>query len=107
MLGVEQRHLADLLEVVLDRVRGGAGHRYLSSGQVIVIVTIDECLVVGLLGGGSRDRDPDCHHAGGRLRLAFGVGLGLVVTVIGLIVCASTRDRLIAVQAGQVIKINF
>ena len=46
LLGVEQRDLADLLQVVLDRVRGRARHRDLRGGQVIVVVAEDEDLLV-------------------------------------------------------------
>ncbi len=42
LLGVEQRDLADLLEVVLDRVGGGAGRRDLLRGRVVVVVGEDE-----------------------------------------------------------------
>src|SRR6476646_9937637 len=38
LLGVEQRDLADLLEVVLDRVGSGAGGRYLLSGRVLLVL---------------------------------------------------------------------
>src|SRR6202042_1011722 len=48
LLGVEQRDLADLLEVVLDRVGGGAGHRDLGRGQVVIVVAEDERLVLAL-----------------------------------------------------------
>ena len=40
--GVEQRHLADLLEVVLDRVGGGAGLRNLGGRLVGVVPVRDE-----------------------------------------------------------------
>ena len=51
LLGVEQRDLADLLEVVLDRVGRGAGRGDLRGGQVLVVVAVDERLVLGLLAG--------------------------------------------------------
>jgi len=52
LLGVEQRNLADLLEVVLDRVGGGPGRGDLGRGQVVVIVAVDERLVLTLTGTG-------------------------------------------------------
>ena len=44
------RDLADLLQVVLDRVGGRTGRRDLRGGQVVVVVAVDEGLVFGLLG---------------------------------------------------------
>ena len=55
LLGVEQRDLADLLEVVLDRVGGGSGRGDLLGGGVIVVVADDEGLVLDL-GGLDRRR---------------------------------------------------
>ena len=52
LLGVEQRHLADLLEIVLDRVGCRARHRNLSGGEVLVVVAVDERLVFVLFPGG-------------------------------------------------------
>ena len=52
LLRVEQRHLADLLQVVLDRVGGGPGDRHLGGGQVLVVVAVDERLVLGVFPGG-------------------------------------------------------
>ena len=50
LLGVEQGDLADLLEVVLDRVGGGAGDGDLLDGLVgLVAVRDDEALLLGLL----------------------------------------------------------
>ena len=46
LLGVEQRDLADLLQVVLDRVRGRARHGHLGGRQVIVVVAEDQDLLV-------------------------------------------------------------
>ena len=46
LLGVEQRDLADLLQVVLDRVRRRAGDRHLRGGKILVIVAEDEDLLV-------------------------------------------------------------
>jgi len=46
LLGVEQRHLADLLQVVLDRVRGGARHRDLRGREIVVVIAEDENLLV-------------------------------------------------------------
>src|SRR5699024_819585 len=40
--GVEQRNLADLLEVVLDRVRGGTGRDDLLRGGVVLRGVVDE-----------------------------------------------------------------
>src|SRR5659263_630755 len=52
LLGVEERDLADLLEVVLDRVGGGAsGHDLLSRSVVVVGVGVHETGVLGLLLG--------------------------------------------------------
>jgi hypothetical protein len=50
LLGVQQRDLADLLEIVLDRIRGGAGDQHLLLGLVGVVgVGDDEALVLGEL----------------------------------------------------------
>ncbi len=49
LLRVEQRHLTDLLEIVLDRVRRRPGDRYLRGGQILVVVAVDERLVLALL----------------------------------------------------------
>src|SRR5699024_8710850 len=46
LFGVEQRHLADLLQVVLDRVRGGTCGDHLCGRRVVVIVVQDEGLVL-------------------------------------------------------------
>ena len=46
LLGVEQRYLADLLEVVLDRVRRRAGDGHLGRRQVVIVVAENEDLVV-------------------------------------------------------------
>ena len=72
LLGVEQRHLADLLQVVLDRVRRRAGDRHLGGGQVIIIVTEDEDLLVLARRRGERDRAP----AGRAGTLGLAVRLG-------------------------------
>ncbi len=68
LLGVEQRHFADLLEVVLHRIGRGTRRGYLRGGKVIVIVTVDECLVLGLLAGGLHrgGRDGSGRWLGGR-----------------------------------------
>ena len=82
LLGVEQRYLADLLEVVLDRVGGRAGDRHLGGGQVVVIVAEDEGLVVAALAGGlalGRGAHPGAGDRGGR---GCFVGL-LVVSQLG------------------------
>ena len=72
LLGVEQRDLADLLEVVLDRVRGGARHRDLRGGQVIVVIAEDQDLLVLAAAG-----QGDVHHQ--RAGCFGGLGLGLGV----------------------------
>ena len=46
LLGIEQRDLADLLQVVLDRIRRRAGDGYLRGRQVIVIIAEDEDLII-------------------------------------------------------------
>ena len=46
LLGVEQRDLADLLQVVLDRVGGRARHRHLRGRKIVVVVAEDEDLLV-------------------------------------------------------------
>jgi len=49
LLGVEERDLADLLEVVLDRVGGGTGDGDLLRGRVVLVgVGEDEALVLAL-----------------------------------------------------------
>jgi hypothetical protein len=59
--GVEQRHLADLLEVVLDRVGRSATHCHLGGGQAPAVIAGNQRLVLTLLarclrraGGASR-----------------------------------------------------
>ena len=55
LLGVEQRDLADLLEVVLDRVGGGTGRGDLLRGRVVlVLVGEDEAGVLRLALGARR-----------------------------------------------------
>ena len=70
LLGVEQRHLADLLQVVLDRVRAGARHRHPRGGKIIVVVAEDEDLLV--LAAAIRGQ---LDHAGARVVKAHGVGV--------------------------------
>ena len=72
LLGVEQRHLADLLQVVLDRIRGGTGHRDLRGRKIIVVVAEDEDLLV-LAAAVRRDLD----DAGARRAGAIGLGVRL------------------------------
>src|SRR5207302_2044564 len=70
--------LADLLEVVLDRVGGRARGRDLRGGQVVVIVAVDEGLAVAFLAGPGRRggrrlagcRRPDGHGPRGAVRRA-------------------------------------
>src|SRR6202034_3461439 len=83
---VEQRHLADLLQVVLDRVRGRARRRHLGGRKVIVVVPVDERLFFGggWLGGrlgyhrgrgrgiGGSIRHPACQAGGGRVVVLVG-----------------------------------
>src|SRR5262249_43146938 len=47
--GVEQHYLADLLQVVLDRVGGRPGRRDLRGGQVLVVIAENQRLVLALL----------------------------------------------------------
>jgi hypothetical protein len=54
LLHVAQRDLADLLQVVLDRVGGRARDGHLGGRQVIVVVTEDEDLLVLASGLGGR-----------------------------------------------------
>ncbi len=80
LLGVEQRDLADLLEVVLHRVGGGSGGGDLRHGGVVVVIGEDQDLVVALdldagLGLGL-DLD-----LGFRLDLDLRLGLGLDLCV--------------------------
>ena len=71
MLGVEQRHLADLLQVVLDRVRGRARHGHLSGRQVIIVVAENQDLLVL-----AAVRDDLDHARPGRFG-PLGLGLGV------------------------------
>src|SRR5690606_1504406 len=49
LLGVQQRDLADLLEVVLDRIGGRTGRDDLLRGRVVVVgVGVDEAAVLGV-----------------------------------------------------------
>jgi hypothetical protein len=52
LLGVEQRDLADLLQVVLDRVRSGTGGRDLL-GRSVLLVLVGQCEGLSLLPSGS------------------------------------------------------
>ena len=78
LLGVEQRHLADLLQVVLDRVRGGTRHRDLRGRKIVVVVAEDEDLL--LFAAVRRDLDdPGARRAG-----AIGLGVRLRGRPVGL-----------------------
>ena len=70
LLGVEQPYLADLLQVVLDRVRGGTRHHDLRGRKIVVVVTEDEDLLV--LAGAVRGQ---LGHAGGRPAGIRGLGV--------------------------------
>ena len=63
LLGVEQRYLADLLQVVLDRVRGGARHRDLGSRKTVVVAEDEDLLVLAAAVRGQLD-DPGARRAG-------------------------------------------
>ena len=77
LLGVEEGDLADLLEVVLDRVGGGAGgDDLLGRGVVLVVLADDEA-------GGLLDL----------LALLGGRGLGVVVGRLGVAVVDDRDDR--------------
>src|SRR5215469_12207759 len=117
LLGVQQGHLADLLEVVLDRIGGCARHGNLGGRQVFVVVTVDERLVLGLL---TRDRRHADSGHGGRHRhharhVAGGCGgvVGLL-RLIGVVVGAFEIDlgyRLVAdcflgFQVGKVLQVD-
>ena len=67
LLGVEQRNLADLLQVVLDRVGRSAAGCHLGGGQVLVVIAGNERLVLALLarrfGRAGGQRPADLHSA--------------------------------------------
>ena len=69
LLGVQQRHLADLLQVVLDRVRGRARDRHLRGRKMVVVIAEDEDLLV-LAAAVRRDLD----HPRGRRAESLGPG---------------------------------
>ena len=97
LLGVEQRHLADLLQVVLDRVRGGTGHRDLRGRKIIVVVAEDEDLLV-LAAAVRRDLD----DAGARRAGAVGLGVRLRGRLAGLV--GTVRSfRPLDVVRGQIV----
>src|SRR5258708_17474766 len=80
LLGVEQRYLADLLEIVLDRVRRRSGDRHLRRGQILVVVTVDERLVLALFAARLARLDHALCRAGrarpaGRARVRRGLGV--------------------------------
>ena len=79
LLGVEQRHLADLLQVILDRVRGRTRHRDLRGRKIIIVVAEDEDLLV-LAAAVRRDLD----HARARRAGPFGLGVRLRGRLVGL-----------------------
>ncbi len=98
LLGVEQRHLADLLQVVLDRVRGGARHRDLRGRKIIIVVTEDEDLLV--LAGAVRGQPG---HAGTRHAGAHGLGVRGRLARLGVLgVPGSVRYFRPAGVAGQI-----
>ena len=101
LLGVEQRHLADLLQVVLDRVRGGARHRDLRGRKIVVVVAEDEDLLV-LAAAVRRDLDdPGARRAGA---LGLGVRLrGRLVRLGVLGVFGSVRYFRPVDVAGQIV----
>ena len=66
LLGVQQGHLADLLQVILDRIRGGTGHRDLRGRKIIIVIAEDEDLLV-LAGAVRRDLDDGGARRGGGL----------------------------------------
>jgi hypothetical protein len=46
VIAAKPGHLADLLQVILDRVYGGTGFRWLLDGKVIIVITADDDYVV-------------------------------------------------------------
>ena len=86
LLGVEQRHLADLLQVVLDRVRGRARHRDLRGRKIIIVVAEDEDLLV--LAAAVRG---DLDHPGARRAGALGLGVRLRGRLVRLGLVGSFR----------------
>ena len=102
LLGVEQRHLADLLQVVLDRVRGGTGHRDLRGRKILVVVAEDEDLLV-LAATVRRDLD----DAGARRAGAVGLGVRLRGRLAGLgpvgLVGTVRSFRPVDVVRGQIV----
>ena len=134
LFGVEQRHLADLLQVVLDRVGGGAGHRDLRGREVVIVVAEDEGLVVaftafggglgrtgGLPGHGGRDRgdgrvrSPVRRVVGGGVLGPVGVlgvvhlgvvHLGFVGVGRAVLVEFDDRERLDLID-GQIVEIQL
>ena len=103
LLGVEQRDLADLLQVVLDRVGGRARDGYLRGRQVIVVVTEDEDLVVAALAGGlalgegaaSSPAAPSTAAGDGRV-------VGILVAVRGFGQVSRVGPRQVDVGVGRV-----
>ncbi len=90
MLGVEQRHLADLLQVVLDRVRGRTRHGHLGGREVIVVVAENQDLLVLTAVRGDLDYSRPGRFGPLRLgvRLRGDLGLGRFERVRGVSVVA-------------------
>ena len=124
LLGVEERDLADLLEVILDRVRRRSRDRHLGGGQVLVVVAVDEGLVLALLGGACRHRHADRHDTdsrgndghralglrGGSGSLAGFPGFVGLVRVIGHVVAGLEVDVLavgVILKPGQIFQVDL
>jgi len=124
LLGIEQRHLAYLLEVVLDRVGRGTRRGYLRGGEVLVIIAVDERLVLaflagclrsggsgdrgrGLRGGLPLNRDARVSHGLRRVVAVSGIGVGQGRLSIGTGIQDSDRI-LVLVKISQVdIDVDF
>jgi len=98
LLGVEQGYLADLLQVVLDRVRGGTGHRGLRGRKIVVVTEDGDPLVLAGAVRGQLD------HAGSRPAGDHGLGVrGRLATLGVLGVPGSVRYFRPAGVAGQIV----
>jgi hypothetical protein len=98
LLGVEQRDLADLLQIVLDRVGGGAGYRELRGRQVIVVIEDDDFLVLAGAVRGQRD------YTGARPAGACGLGgCGRLARLRVLRVSGSVRSFGYVDVVGQIV----